>query len=190
MKKRLVALLLLMVLVLAFTACSLDKGEDGKIEGIETATGNAMSNPDVQNFYKHVGYKIYKDNSYASVTPVCGISMNIDVNKYMGASNEYKIGDEYATVKVTKQGEIGALVFEFQPTFEKPEGLNEQEVTINGMSAIIGTVEGADTWDYIWFTGDYEGFHVVNMGADWLKDDYDEFMDMLDKSLVLVRYKK
>ncbi|MBR4794973.1 MAG: hypothetical protein IK050_00870, partial [Lachnospiraceae bacterium] len=68
------------------------------------------------------------------------------------------------------------------------EGATEEEITINGMKAVMGTMPGEETWSYISFLGEYEGFHIENMFAEWLPSDNEELMSILNDSLILVKY--
>ena len=187
MRRKLVVLLLTAVFVLGLVASGCSK----KGDGTESASGNSLD-PELVRFYDHVNYKDYKNNVFAAISPVCGISLNFDVSKYEATSNEYTKGDESAIVKVGQKYKIGNVLIEYQPSVTRPESeeYKEEEVTINGMDAIMLTRNGAKIWDSIWFTGEYEGFIITNLGVAWLEEDYDEFMNILNDSLILIKYNK
>lgn len=196
MRKRLAALLLVMVCVIALTACtSAVPDNNGNKDNKDNTASNTSDDSDglseaARKFYDELDYEVYGTNVFAAITPVAGISFDFDTEKYAAISSEYHDGDTSLSVRFTQNGKIGSIILEYSPDFASYEGGKEEEVTINGMNAVIGTFEGSMIWDYIYFTGEYEGFRIENMSAEWLPDDNDEFMNILNTSLVLVNYSK
>ena len=61
-------------------------------------------------------------------------------------------------------------------------GLKEDEVTIAGKSAYMGTYDNHDYWDFVTFRGKYEGVVVALTYSveDWWKDYGDQALDILE----------
>lgn len=61
-------------------------------------------------------------------------------------------------------------------------GLKEEEVTIAGNTAHMGTYDNHDYWDFVTFRGDYEGVVVANTHRveEWWSDYGDQALDILD----------
>ena len=193
MRRRLVALLLAVVCVMALTACTSNTSTNGGNKDNTAGGSNGESDgakDALREFFDNVDYDVYGENVFAAISPVAGISLDFDTEKYAGISSEYKDGVTTASVRITQNGKIGSVIIEYDPDFAPYEGGSEEEITINGMKAVIGTFEGSTSWDYIYFTGEYEGFYINNMSAEWLPGDNEEFMNILNTSLVLVNYSK
>lgn len=60
-------------------------------------------------------------------------------------------------------------------------GLKEEEVTIAGKSAYIGTYDNHDYWDFIFFQEEYEGIAALTYSvSDWWSDYGDQALGILE----------
>ncbi|MBQ9340928.1 MAG: hypothetical protein IJT81_01025 [Lachnospiraceae bacterium] len=195
MKKRLFAVILALVLIFSLTACSQN---ESTVTGENNTENKEENNEDVSNgeeenfsdFYNNLDYEVFGDNNFAAICPLAAISFNADGEVYVATGNEYKSGDTATMVRVSKAGQIGSVIITYSADYSFNRSEDEEEITINGMKAVKGTYPGSSTWDYIIFTDEYEGFYIENMSAEWLADEDDQLMNILDTSLVLVNYSK
>lgn len=191
MKKRLVCLLMISIMVLSLVACSSNgsaKKESGKTQ---KKAEDVKSQEDLNEFYQEVDYDLFNDNAFVAVSPLCGISLDTDQlgKGIIAEAPEYGIGNEAFLVFIKYYGENGTVYIEYDPSFELAVNYTEEDIVVNGMDAKKVTLEGADTWYAIIFTGEYEGFHIINNKPSWLPEHEQELFDTLE-TLVLVKYEQ
>lgn len=195
MKKRILATILALVLIFSLTACGQsetavnDENNTDNSEDIGTDVSD-VEEDSISDFYNNLDYEVFGDNNFAAICPLAAISFNADGEVYVATGNEYKLGDTATMVRVSKAGQIGSVIITYSADYSFNRSEDEEEITINGMKAVKGTYPGSSTWDYIIFTDEYEGFYIENMSAEWLADEDDQLMNILDTSLVLVNYSK
>lgn len=63
--------------------------------------------------------------------------------------------------------------------------LNEESIDFNGYSAVKGTYDGSDNWDFIFLNDDYSGCAVLNNASEW----YDDHADEIELILSTVEFK-
>lgn len=195
MKKRILATILALVLIFSLTACGQSETAVNDKNNTDNSDNIGADVPDVEedsisDFYNNLDYEVFGDNNFAAICPLAAISFNADGEVYVATGNEYKSGDTATMVRVSKAGQIGSVIITYSADYSFNRSEDEEEITINGMKAVKGTYPGSSTWDYIIFTDEYEGFYIENMSAEWLADEDDQLMNILDTSLVLVNYSK
>lgn len=195
MKKRILATILALVLIFSLTACGQSETAVNDENNTDNSEDIGTDVPDVEedsisDFYNNLDYEVFGDNNFAAICPLAAISFNADGEVYVATGNEYKSGDTATMVRVSKAGQIGSVIITYSADYSFNRSEDEEEITINGMKAVKGTYPGSSTWDYIIFTDEYEGFYIENMSAEWLADEDDQLMNILDTSLVLVNYSK
>lgn len=195
MKKRILATILALVLIFSLTACGQSETAVNDKNNTDNSDNIGTDVPDVEedsisDFYNNLDYEVFGDNNFAAICPLAAISFNADGEVYVATGNEYKSGDTATMVRVSKAGQIGSVIITYSADYSFNRSEDEEEITINGMKAVKGTYPGSSTWDYIIFTDEYEGFYIENMSAEWLADEDDQLMNILDTSLVLVNYSK
>ncbi|MBR5789575.1 MAG: hypothetical protein IKX99_05680 [Lachnospiraceae bacterium] len=189
MRKTIIALLSIIMCVTLLAACGTSTAtvDNGDKKNENNENGEEMSEA-MKKFYADLDYDVFGENDFAGITPLAAISFNIDTEKYYALPSEYKEGDTIYSIRLTQNGKLGSVILEYDKNFVPYEGATEEEITINGMKAVMGTMPGEETWSYISFLGEYEGFHIENMFAEWLPSDNEELMSILNDSLILVKY--
>ncbi|MGN0603635.1 MAG: hypothetical protein ACI4I2_06625 [Oscillospiraceae bacterium] len=62
--------------------------------------------------------------------------------------------------------------------------LNEESIDFNGYSAVKGTYDGSDNWDFIFLNDDYSGCAVLNNAGEW----YDNYADEIEYILSTIEF--
>ena len=65
-------------------------------------------------------------------------------------------------------------------------GLHQEDFNLNGHSAVKGTYDGSDRWDFILLNDEFEGCTVINDTNDW----YDKYANEIEYILSTVEFIK
>lgn len=65
-------------------------------------------------------------------------------------------------------------------------GLHQENIGFNGYSAVKGTYDGSDRWNFILLNDEFEGCTVLNNANDW----YDKYADEIEYILSTVEFIK
>ena len=128
-----------------------------------------------------------------SVRPQCAPSFGVDFELPYDWSYEtsqtdddptssisiYLKPDAEADGRITLEYTKGGIVF-------CGTGLHQENIDFNGCSAVKGTYDNSDKWDFILLNDEFEGCAVLNNANEW----YDEYADEIEYILSTVEFRK
>lgn len=155
------------------------RGSGGKIQEVEEETNTEIS-PETS-----LGNLDWTGVEYGCALGSIALKLPENWDYVMNELDETEVenpGDEKFGIDIYPKGKEGKISISYWGSFGVcGTGLEEECITIHGMTASMGTYDNNEFWSFIHFTDEYAQYVIIAVEVeDWTADDKEQVMEILD----------